>query len=95
MSIDDLKEVYTFTEAAKVYKLDTSTLRKAVAQNRFTEEEVDKKGKTWFVTKEAMERLYGHRRLSISERANQAQKRSSELVKFSHASKSNLIDRER
>lgn len=61
MNIDnELKEVLTFTEAAKEYKLkDGSTLRKAVQNGRFFENEIKKVGTTWVVTKAAMDRLYG------------------------------------
>lgn len=56
----NLKDVLTFTEAAELWNLsDGSVLRNAVRQGRFKEEEYRQSGRTWLVTREAMERLYG------------------------------------
>lgn len=54
-----LKEVMTFPEACKRWKLGESTLRKAARCGRFTEGEARKSEKTWLVTRAGMERLYG------------------------------------
>lgn len=51
--------VLTFPEAQEKWGLGTSTLRKAVMDNRFEEGEIRKSGSNWLVTYEAMERLYG------------------------------------
>jgi hypothetical protein len=72
-----LKEVFTFSQAAKEYNLaDGSTLRRSVKDGRFREDEIQKLGNTWVVTKEGMERLYGKRRDSettgISQRIQKA-----------------------
>lgn len=56
-----LYEVYTFPEASTIWKIDKSTLRKAVVSGRF-EEGVDyrKAGGTNLVTRKAMLREYGN-----------------------------------
>jgi hypothetical protein len=54
-----LKQVMTFPEACKRWKLGESTLRKAARCGRFAEDEIRKSEKTWLVTRAAMERLYG------------------------------------
>ena len=50
----------SFKEAAEKWKLDDSTLRKAVANGKLTEDvDVKKFGKQWVITVEAMTRLFG------------------------------------
>ncbi len=61
MTIDD---VLTASEAAKMYGLDESTLRRACAGQkgyppRFTDAECRKSGRVWLITKAGMERVYG------------------------------------
>lgn len=56
-----LKDILTFGEAAKLWGLDSSSLRKSVERGRFLEGEIRKSGNVWLVTREAMERLYGKR----------------------------------
>jgi hypothetical protein len=51
--------VYTFSEAAELWGLGESTLRKARFDGRFLEGEIRQSGSTWLVTRQAMERLYG------------------------------------
>lgn len=54
-----IDKVLTFGEAAEIWNIDTSALRKSVERGRFLEGEVRKSGNTWLITKEAMVRLYG------------------------------------
>lgn len=56
-----LKDILTFGEAAKLWGLDSSSLRKSIERKRFLEGEIRKSGNVWLVTREAMERLYGKR----------------------------------
>ena len=56
-----LDNILTFGEAAKLWGLDSSSLRKSVERGRFLENEIRKSANTWLVTREAMERLYGKR----------------------------------
>lgn len=84
MSIDnDLKQLYTFAEAAKLYGLaDASTLRKAVQNGRFNEDEIKKIGTTWIVTKAGMDRLYSKEtKKDIAQRIVDAKKKASEQGK--------------
>lgn len=53
--------IYTFSEAAELWKLGESTLRKARFDGRFQDGEIRQSGSTWLVTRQAMERLYGKR----------------------------------
>lgn len=54
-----IDKVLTFGEAAEIWNIDTSALRKSVERGRFLDGEVRKSGNTWLITKEAMVRLYG------------------------------------
>jgi hypothetical protein len=56
-----LNFIYTFSEAAELWGLGESTLRKARFDGRFQEGEIRQSGSTWLVTSQAMERLYGSR----------------------------------
>ena len=51
-----LIEVFTATEAAQLWGLDASTVKKACQQNRT---ECKKSAGTWLVTRSGMEKLYG------------------------------------
>lgn len=51
-----LDEVLTATEAAELYKLDLTTVKKACQQGRI---ECRKAKGTWLVTRQAMEEKYG------------------------------------
>lgn len=54
------EDLYSLKEAADIWHLEESTIRKAIASNRFVEDkDVKKFGKQWVVTKNAMEREYG------------------------------------
>ena len=59
-----IEQVLTFAEAESLYGLSTGALRKYVSYNlknggRFTEGiDYRKSGKTWLITKEAMDRVY-------------------------------------
>jgi len=59
-----LQDVLTASEAAQIYGLDESTLRRACTGQkgyppRFNEGEYRKAGRVWLITREAMERVYG------------------------------------
>ena len=54
-----IKNVITTTEAARLWRLDPSTVKKACQQGRFAREEHRKSGRDWLVTRGGMERLYG------------------------------------
>ena len=52
--------VYTITEVANIYNLDTSTIRKHIAKNKFEMNvEIKKFGNTWIVHEAAFIRVYG------------------------------------
>lgn len=54
------EELLSFSDAAKMWKLDDSTLRKAAANGKFVDGvEVKKFGKQWIITKSAMTNHYG------------------------------------
>lgn len=53
--------LYTFDEIAKIYKMDSSNLRKMVQYNKFIEgKEIKKFGKTWLITEEAVRNHFGN-----------------------------------
>jgi DNA-directed RNA polymerase specialized sigma24 family protein len=55
-----LNEVLTAAEAAELYKLDTTTIKKACQQGRL----ICRKAKgTWLVTRKEMEEKYGDKTL--------------------------------
>lgn len=56
-----LECVFTAAEAAERWYLSVSTVRNACLAGRFLINEARKSGKTWLVTRAAMERLYGPR----------------------------------
>jgi len=57
-SFDNL---YSLKDAAKIWKIDESTLRKQILNSNFKVEiDVKKFGKQWVITSEAMERRYGY-----------------------------------
>lgn len=52
--------LYTITEVANIYNLDTSTIRKHIAKNKFEMNvEIKKFGNTWIVHEAAFIRVYG------------------------------------
>lgn len=62
----ELIDVLTVAEAAQIYGLDTSTLRRACTGQKgyrpiFTSEECRQSGKTWLITRDAMNRVYGNK----------------------------------
>lgn len=56
-----LYEVLTFSEATKLWNLNSSTLRKAITySDRLIEgEDYRKSANTWLIKKGSMERVYG------------------------------------
>ena len=57
--MDALNDVITLTEAAQVWNIDSSTLRHAIKNNKFTHQEVYKSGNVWLVRTNAMYSKYG------------------------------------
>lgn len=56
--------LYTFGEAAKIYGLDDSCLRKRVARGKFViGEDVKKMGATWIITEKALVNSFGVEKL--------------------------------
>lgn len=51
--------LYTITEVANIYNLDTSTIRKHIAKNKFNIDEIKKFGNTWIVHENGFVRVYG------------------------------------
>lgn len=52
--------LYTITEVAKIYDLDTSTIRKHIAKNKFkVDVEIKKFGNTWILHESGFTRVYG------------------------------------
>lgn len=57
--------LYTFGEAAKIYGLDDSCLRKRVARGKFIiGEDVKKMGATWIITEKALVSNFGVEKLN-------------------------------
>lgn len=54
-----LDMVLSLQEAAELYGKDDSTLRKAIADGRFSPNEYRKTGRNYIITKSALERVYG------------------------------------
>lgn len=54
----NINDVYTFSEAAKIYGIHSTTIIKKKDNGAFSENEVKKSGGTWLITKEAMERAF-------------------------------------
>lgn len=55
-----LTQVFTFSEAAQLWSIDSSTLRHRVTSEKLLDGiDYKKSGKVWLITKSAMERLYG------------------------------------
>lgn len=53
--------LYTITEVAKIYDLDTSTIRKHIAKNKFKIDiEIKKFGNTWILHESGFTRVYGN-----------------------------------
>lgn len=56
------KYLYTFEQVKKIYKIDTSTLRKKISREELIEgEEVKKFGGTWLITQQALIEHFGIR----------------------------------
>lgn len=53
-------DLFSIKEAAEMWHLEESTIRKAIASKKFIEgNDVRKFGKQWVISKSAMERVYG------------------------------------
>jgi len=55
----DLSEALSLQEAAKLWGKHDSTLRHAITNGRFAEDEFRKTGRNYIIKKTAMERVYG------------------------------------
>ena len=54
------ENLLSLSQAADLWHLEESTLRKAISSNKFIiDEDVKNFGKQWIIRKEAMERVYG------------------------------------
>ena len=51
--------LYTFQDVAKIYNIDSSTIRKQVQNQKFYDNEIKKFGKTWIITEQAMISHFG------------------------------------
>ena len=51
--------LYTFQDVAKIYNIDSSTIRKQVQNQKFYDNEIKKFGKTWIITEQAMVSHFG------------------------------------
>lgn len=52
--------LYSLSEAAAIWNIDDSTIRKAILSGKLIENtDVRKFGKQWVITEAAMERLFG------------------------------------
>ena len=64
MANGSFEGLYTFGEAAKIYDLDDSCLRKRVARGKFiVGEDVKKMGATWIITEQALVNSLGIEKL--------------------------------
>lgn len=63
--------LYTFEQVAKIYNMDSSTLRKMVQANKFTDKDIKKFGKTWIITEDAIGKHFGLTMLRAHEREEQ------------------------
>lgn len=62
LASEPFNHLLSFSEAAEIWNIDQSTLRKAVANNKLLEgRDCRKFGKQWVVTVDAMIREYGGR----------------------------------
>ena len=60
MGKGNLNYLHTFDEISKIYNIDSSTIRKQVAQGKYIiGKDVKKFGKTWIMTEECMVRTFG------------------------------------
>ena len=60
MANGSFEGLYTFGEAAKIYGLDDSCLRKRVARGKFViGKDVKKMGATWIITEQALVSNFG------------------------------------
>jgi hypothetical protein len=56
-----INDIFTAPEAAQLWGLDASTVKKACQVGRFTTDEARKSGGTWMITREGMNRAYGNK----------------------------------
>ena len=54
-----IDQILSAAEAARLWELDETTIKKACQNGRFQPDEYGKKGRDWLVTYMGMHRLYG------------------------------------
>lgn len=72
--------LYTFDQVAKIYNMDSSTLRKMVQANKFTDKDIKKFGKTWIITEDAIDKHFGLTMLKAYEREEQLREDKSQFI---------------
>lgn len=55
------EEFITFAEASKKYGLADGVLRKKRDRGAFKEYEIEKRGREWWISTNALEKIYGHK----------------------------------
>lgn len=66
MAVGNFNGLYTFQDVAKIYNMDNSTLRKQVASKKLVVgKEVQKFGKVWLITEQAMVGHFGSGMLQL------------------------------
>ncbi len=80
MSKGSFKGLYTFDEIARIYNMDSSSLRKMVQYKKFKENEIKKFGKTWIITEQAVDNHFGIDKLNMYKESLKLK----ELQEFNH-----------
>ncbi len=78
--------LYTFQDVAKIYNIDSSTIRKQVQNNKFFDNEIKKFGKTWIITEQAMVSHFG-KELFIAYKNHLREQEALEIKKLKEESK--------
>jgi hypothetical protein len=60
----NINDILTAPEAAALWSLDVSTIKKACIAGKFTVDECRKSGSAWLITRSGMERVYGQPKAS-------------------------------
>ena len=89
-----LNYLHTFDEIAKIYGIDSSTLRKQVAQGKYIiGKDVKKFGKTWIMTEECMVRTFGeHRYIMYLQELENEIKKTKALASLKKPKKKKEVD---
>ena len=73
--------LYTFQDVAKIYNIDSSTIRKQVQNHKFYDNEIKKFGKTWIITEQAMVEHFG-KEIFIAYKNNLLEQKALEIKKL-------------